>query len=191
MLNVNFQSFVVEEESKSLFPNTTWIHAQVSLTSPRSRKTTVKPVEKEDYETIVKALFPSTPIESLRGLSRDALLEHAKHEGSNHTLETINDSSSAASPAHAITPASLPGMEGNSQLQKFEHQGSTVFEWDEATACQWSGQDDSDMDSYMHMQSMQSAFEGMQPMQYSSAQSNLLLDSIFSNSYTPHNYPFR
>lgn len=161
----------------------------MSLTSPRSRKTTVKPVEKEDYETIVKALFPSTPIESLRGLSRDALLERAKHEGANNTLETANDSSSAASPAHAITPASLPGMESNSQLQKFEHQGSTVFGWDEVTACQWSGQGDTDMNSYM--QSMQSAFEGMQPMQYSSAQTNLLLDSIFSDSYASHNYTFR
>lgn len=79
-------------------------------------------------------LFPHSPIESLRGLSRAALLERARMEA-DYSPETSHQSSSATSPDMTTPnkPRSVPDLEANERLYKLQCQDSTIFEWDETS----------------------------------------------------------
>ncbi|KAJ5246050.1 hypothetical protein N7468_001033 [Penicillium chermesinum] len=136
----------IDGEAESKAPNHCPTDSGIELTSNRSQKllnSHLNNAPKDDYKAVVDLLFPITPIQSLKGLSREALLERAKAE-CDFSPVTSNGSSSVASPDIILGPRSLPDVETNSRLQKLQCRDSAnVFEWDET--CPWSrpcGEDD-------------------------------------------------
>lgn len=108
---------------------------------------------------MVDLLFPITPIQSLKGLSRDALLERAKAE-CDFSPVTSNGSSSVASPDIVIPPKSLPHIQTNSRLQKLQCHDTDIFEWDENSP--WSRPcGDDDVNALSLSQDRKSSFVGI------------------------------
>ena len=98
----------------------------------RSRKTLANNATETDCEALVKTLFPHSSIESLRGLSRAALLERASIEA-DYSPKISHQISSATSPGMKTPndPRSVPNLEAIERLHKLQFQDSTIFEWDE------------------------------------------------------------
>lgn len=108
---------------------------------------------------MVDLLFPGTAIQSLKGLSREGLLERAKAECDVSPI-TSNGSSSVASPDIFAAPRSIPDTETNNRLQKLQCHESNIFEWDEDSP--WSrpcGEDD--VNSLSLAQDQKSSFVGI------------------------------
>ncbi|KAJ5364024.1 uncharacterized protein N7496_009737 [Penicillium cataractarum] len=90
-----------------------------------------------DYESIVNILFPHTPLQSLKGLSRSDLLDRAKtvNVEEDRSPLTSNQSSSIASPDITVPlkARSIPDVEANDRLYKLQFRDSFLFEWNETS----------------------------------------------------------
>ncbi|KAJ5139684.1 hypothetical protein N7448_003092 [Penicillium atrosanguineum] len=124
----------------------------------RSLKTLAIDGTKDDCEALVKILFPHSPVESLRGMSRAALLERATIEG-DYSPVTSHQSSSATSPdmTSSNKPRSAPHLEANEGLFKLQCQDSIVFDWDETSPETRQGVED-DVNALSFFQEQRSSF---------------------------------
>lgn len=86
-----------------------------------------------EYEALVKRLFPDSPLESLKGLSRAALLARAQSQPDT-TPGTCSQSSSTTSPEPTIvTKSAATDLEANERLYRLQCHDGTIFEWDETS----------------------------------------------------------
>lgn len=114
-----------------------------------------------DYEAVVKLLFPSTSIHTLKGLSRANLLEQARLEA-DLTPGTSNYSSSVASPDVAFVPKprSVPDSDANDRLYRLQYQNSAIFEWDENSSGGYTSVED-DVNALSLSEDPRSSFVGI------------------------------
>jgi hypothetical protein len=83
-----------------------------------------------DYEALIKLIFPNTPIKSLKGLARVDLMHRAFLAG--HCFP-ITSYTSSTSPDLANTSSSVSNLEANERLLKLQYHDTAVSRWKEGS----------------------------------------------------------